>query len=161
MNGDRALVWGENQMRAFDPDTGVAQPPRRVDEKVVYWAVADGDHLLTTERGLDSCVLQPRDPETLASLPEPFATEQFISVATGNGVFVVGTADGQVFQIDPDSLTPVGAAFPETNGVTDRLVLSEDGRRWPSSGWTICSGSTTWPAGPSSATRYRWTTRFR
>jgi hypothetical protein len=50
-------------------------------------------------------------------------------VATGGGIFIVGTADGEVFQIDPDSLTPVADPFPETNGFPERLVVSEDGRR--------------------------------
>jgi hypothetical protein len=58
-----------------------------------------------------------------------------MNVATGAGIFVVGTMDGQVFQVDPDSLTPVGDPFPETNGNTRELRLSDDGRRLAVLGW--------------------------
>jgi hypothetical protein len=131
VSGDRVLVWGfgEDRMRGVDLETGVAEPPLRLDDvSGIGVAVADADHLLTVECDAN-CYVQSRDPETGASVTEPYTLGQWGRVATGGGIFIVGTADGEVFQIDPDSLTPVADPFPETNGFPERLVVSEDGRR--------------------------------
>jgi WD40 repeat protein len=137
MSGDRVLVWGLDKMAGLDPETGEVEAGLQLDHAgEILLAAADADHLLTVECDTE-CRVQSRDPQTGRSLTEPFALG-FIPVmrdsmagplATGAGIFIVGTPDGQVFQIDPDSLTPMGDAFPETNGTTWRLVLSEDGRR--------------------------------
>jgi hypothetical protein len=116
-------------MRGVDLETGVAEPPLRLDDVLgIGTAVADADHLLTVECDAE-CYVQSRDPETGASVTAPYTLDQWGLVATGGGIFVVATQDGQVVQIDPDTLTPVGDAFPETNGGPQWLVLSEDGRR--------------------------------
>jgi WD40 repeat protein len=67
VSGDRVLVWDQDRMRGFDPDTGVGEPPLRLDHaRELTVAVADADHLLIVECDA-TCVVQSRDPETGAS----------------------------------------------------------------------------------------------
>ena len=52
----------------------------------------------------------------------------FRNVATGGGVVIASTDNGQIFEVDPITLKPIGRPFPATNGTTSSLTLDDAGR---------------------------------
>jgi WD40 repeat protein len=50
-------------------------------------------------------------------------------IAAAAGHLVTVTSDGQVLELAPDTLEPVGAPFPGINGAATEVAFSDDGRR--------------------------------
>ena len=133
VDGDRVVVtWPDNDgtssAQAFDLDTGQPVAPAVTTEGYQIWnAAITPEFVYTAGLGLDyKFRVQRRDRDSLEPLGAPAIG--FRNVATGGGVVIASTDNGQIFEVDPITLKPIGRPFPATNGITNSLALDDAGR---------------------------------
>ena len=133
VDGDRVVVtWptddGTSSVQAFNLDSGQPVAPAFTTEAFQIWnAATTAEFVYTSGLGLDNEFrVQRRDRDSLEPVGEPAIG--FSNVATGGRVVIASTDDGQVFEVDPITLEPIGLPFPATNGTISGLALDETGR---------------------------------
>jgi hypothetical protein len=118
---DPTIDAGEN----IGPDVGPGYP------NYTFWVVAPGEDALYAVifdyRDLGERRLQRRDLKTGEVLAEGIPGVR--NVATSNGVVIVNTITGRIFEIDPITLEPIGSPFPGITGPASDLALDSSASR--------------------------------
>jgi DNA-binding SARP family transcriptional activator/WD40 repeat protein len=125
VTGDRVLAWTGGRLQGIDLSAGRLVPPAIDQEAAIQQAVVTESGDLLTMDGFNR-LLQRRDPST--GRPRGDAVAGFNMLASGAGVVVANSSDGQLAVIDPDRLETIGGPFPPISGPADAMTVSVDGR---------------------------------
>ncbi len=122
----------DQKIRTFDLVTGLAvgwtedtPAQQNATDMVLIGDTAYVAWLLS--ENLDTYTVQRRDVRTgkvLATSPPGYQT-----VAANGGRVIAATVDGRLAELDTQTLQPIGAPFPGTNGPVDSLAIDNDGHR--------------------------------
>jgi DNA-binding SARP family transcriptional activator/WD40 repeat protein len=129
---DDADPWSWH-LRTIDLAAGeIVEPTLDFDFPGGITTIAFGDDefyaaLFDQSDEFDQLTIQRRDLATGAVLAE--SEPGYRNVALGGGVVVAATVDGHLAELDPETLEPVGAPFPGTNGAVGTLGIDDSGRR--------------------------------
>jgi hypothetical protein len=133
VDADRVVVtWpnddGTSSVQAFSLDSGQPVAPAFTMELCgISNAAITPDFVYTGGVCLDNEFrVERRDRDSLEPIGE--AAIGFSNVTASGGVVIASTDDGQVFEVDPIMLEPIGLPFPATNGMISNLALDEAGR---------------------------------
>jgi hypothetical protein len=115
-------------VQAFSLDTGQPVAPAFTMELFgISNAAITPEFVYTGGYGLDNKFrVERRDRDSLEPIGEPAIG--FSNVAAGGGVVIATTDDGQLREVDPITLDPIGLPFPATNGMISKLALDDAGR---------------------------------
>lgn len=130
--GDVVVIGGYTEhgyrLTRLDLDRGTTTAPTIDLEDAQFWdlEIAD-DALYAAGSGADGPVIERRSLSTgeLLARSEP----GYVNVTEGGGIVIAGTSDGQVHQLEPETLRAVGRAFPAISGPPLEVALDDLGER--------------------------------